>query len=356
MPFTAAELSYLGNVSLDHYTRRKPVDQVQVERPFLAALMRGKRDFPGGKQFVVETLRYQYDSNFQHYFGSQAVTYKKKETIKQANWAWGNAFDGFFLDEDTLFANAITINDQQPKSATNSEMEQLVDLLEENNQTLREGFEEQLNLSVAQDGTQDTEAVAGLDHIISTTPTTGTVGGLDASVETWWRNAATLDVAAANVISTMETNWRACIKNGGRPDLIIAGTEFVDTFRNQAASTISRYTIVSTDGQPVQFDPSVRQSGMGTGTGLHFQGVPILWDPTFADLDALLSPTKPFERRCYFINTRHLKLRPGRGHDMISRKPPREYNRMVWYWALTLKYSITSNRRHAHSVIHTTTA
>ena len=36
---------------------------------------------------------------------------------------------------------------------------------------------------------------------------------------------------------------------------------------------------------------------------------------------------------------------------MVSRKPPREYNRYVYYWALTWKGALTANRFNCHSVI-----
>jgi hypothetical protein len=55
---------------------------------------------------------------------------------------------------------------------------------------------------------------------------------------------------------------------------------------------------------------------------LTFHGVPIVWNPEFSDLDTLYAPSTLWEKRCYFINGRHLKLRPIEGQDMITRKPP----------------------------------
>lgn len=65
MPFSTQEISDAGKVGLDFYLKNKPVDQVTVERPLLKALMAGKKSAPGAKQFVVEQLRYRYQSNFQ---------------------------------------------------------------------------------------------------------------------------------------------------------------------------------------------------------------------------------------------------------------------------------------------------
>ena len=54
---------------------------------------------------------------------------------------------------------------------------------------------------------------------------------------------------------------------------------------------------------------------------------------------------------CYLLNTRHLKLRPIKGHWMIARRPPRVYDRYVHYWALTAKAALTTGKRNAHAVI-----
>ena len=137
----------------------------------------------------------------------------------------------------------------------------------------------------------------------------------------------------------METMWRQCIRNGGAPDYILAGSRYIDNFRTQAlaAGGIQRYTELPRTGGSSELDPSVKQDDWGVYTGLHFQGVPIKWDPVFDDLDAALSPTTPWGDRCYFINCNHMRLRPAAGHDMVPRSPPREHDKYIFYWALTWK-------------------
>lgn len=53
MPFTAQELQDAGKIALDFYLKKKPIDQVAVERPLLKALMAKKRSFPGGVLEIV---------------------------------------------------------------------------------------------------------------------------------------------------------------------------------------------------------------------------------------------------------------------------------------------------------------
>lgn len=342
MPFTSQELADAGKASLDFYLKNKPVDQVAIEHPLTKKLMAGKKAFPGAKQYITEQLRFEYGSNFQWYYGTQSVTYNRRQTLEQASYAWRGAHDGFYLDEDRLAENGIVVTDDDNGGgqATRAEVIQLTNLLDEQNEALRLGWEEKFDYELHQDGTQSSESLGGLDLLIATDPTTGTVGGIDRATNTWWRNNASTGIAAASLIDTMEQIWRACTRNGGRPDFILVGSTFLDTFRQQAASTITRFL---TNGNQASLDPSVQD--------LSFKGVPLVWDPVFADLDAALAPAIPWEKRCYFINSKFMRLRPAQGHDMITRKPPRVYNQYVHYWGLTWKGALTQSRSNCHAVL-----
>jgi hypothetical protein len=91
--------------------------------------------------------------------------------------------------------------------------------------------------------------------------------------------------------------------------------------------------------------------GNGISTGLYFKGVELIWDPVFDLLDTLDTPTILWADRCYFLNMRFIKLRPIKGHWMVSRRPPRVYDRYVHYWALTSKAALTTRKRNAHAVL-----
>jgi hypothetical protein len=138
----------------------------------------------------------------------------------------------------------------------------------------------------------------------------------------------------------MEIGWRSCVRNGGRPDFIEAGSTFIDGFRNFMLKTFGR----------IDFDAvSERQIEGGTKM-LSFHGVTIMWNPEFSDLDTLYAPSTAWEKRCYFINGRHAKLRPIDGQDMVTRKPPRAYDRYEYYWGITWRGALSMNRRNAQAV------
>ena len=350
MPFTTQEVSDAGKIGLDYFLKNKPIDQIAVERPLLKALQANKKSVPGAKQFIVEQLRYRYQSNFQFFNGSQVVTYNKRVVNEQASFAWRGAHDGFALDEDRLAQNGITIIDDTSKAGNASQAEriQLTNLLDEQSEVLREGFEEKFSQALHLDGTQSVDAFGGMDTLVSLTPTTGTVGGIDRALaaNAYWRNDArtglTVTTTTGTIATQMEIAWKRCIRNGGQPDLIIMGTTFADGYRDFLVNTYGR----------TDYSAGVeRKIEGGSQITAYFHGVPCMWSPEFADLDTLYAPATPWEKRCYFINTKYMRLRPLDGQDMITRKPPRAYDKYEYYWALTWRGAVTLTRGNAHAVL-----
>ena len=343
MPFSATELQAVGLSSLDHYQRNKPIDQVGYERPFLRRMMKGKRAFPGGKESVVENLRYQYGSNLQWYYGDQLLTYNRRNTLKHAKFPWRSAHDGFSLHEDDLFQNGIEI-DEGGKTNNHSEAEllRLVNLMDEQTEVMREGFEEKFELELLRDGTQDANALEGLDALLATDPSSGTVGGIDRATYGWWRNNAVTGIAGTNLIDTMEKIWRQCCRvGGGRPDFIAVGSKFLDEYRIQSKGEVQVQK--NQGGNGTDLDPSV--------SGLYFKGVPLVWIPAFEELDNLDAPAIEWEKRCYFINSKRMRLRPAQGYDMKTRTPPRVYDRYAYYWGLQWKGALCMSQSNAHAVM-----
>jgi hypothetical protein len=347
MPFNAEQLAYAGRAAIDFFLKNDPIDQINIERPLIKKLTAGKQPYVGGLQYVVEQLRYSNDSNFQSYFGDSQVTYNRKRTVQQAKYTWGAFHDGFGLNEDELVQNGITMTDDRNASPSGSEKVQLTNLFKENMETLKLGFQENFDVMLHLDGTQSATDIAGLDHLVSTTPTVSSVvGTLDQEDFVWWRNYADIDISTAtegNLVDRMEIAWRECMRVGGMaPDFILVGSDFLDAYRRDAGLTINRRVQAPARGG-VDVDGSV--------SGIYFKGVELVWDPVMDSLDAIDSPTVSWAKRCYFLNTKFIKLRPISGHWQVPRKPPRVYDRYVHYWALTSKAALTTGKRNAHAVL-----
>lgn len=348
MPFTAQQITDGGKIALDHFLRNDPIDNVNTAHPLLKKLLEGKKEYGGALQYVKEQLRKTNDSNFQPYFGDDQVTYNKKRTVDQAAFVWGSFHDGFTLNEDELAQNSIIVTDDKSANASDAEMKQLTNLLSENTETLKLGMQEGMDLMLHLDGTQNAKNIPGLDLLVSTTPAVGTIGGIDASLaaNAYWRNYAKLSIAtgtAGNLINEIEIAERTATRFGGMaPDFYLAGSSFIDAYRKDCEATMTRMITTPQKGG-VGLDPMA--------TGLYIKGKEVIWDPTFDTLDTLYAPGTPWAKRCYGINSKYLKLRPIQGHWMVSRNPPRVYDRYSYYWALTAKAAMTTGKRNAHYVL-----
>lgn len=355
MPFNTEQLAYGGRAAIDFFLKNDPIDQVNTAHPLFKKLVGAKKEYAGGKQYVVEQIRESNDSNFQGYFGDSQVTYNRKRTLNQAKYEYGSFHDGFGLNEDELVQNGITMTDEKSPSPSKAEKVQLTNLIKENMDTLKLGFTDGMDKMLHRDGTQSALEIAGLDALITVDPTSGTVGGIDANAKSYWRNQVSLNISIANLADEMEEQWRECIRYGGQaPDFILAGATFIDAYRDAADSAIDRQVVVGGSGgnrNGTTLDVGI---GAGVETGLFFKGVQLIWDPVFDVLETEDSPTQEWDSRAYFINSRYLTLRPISGHWMIGRKPPRVYDRYVQYWATTAKCALTTGKRRAHALLTVT--
>jgi hypothetical protein len=350
MPITPAQLALGANYQLEAYSSESPVDQFTQNRPFTAWLMAKKVNTVGGNEYFNEKLLKSADSNYQNYYGDDQVTYNRRDPVRLAKFPWANFHDGFGLNEDELARNGIILTDDASAQMTGAEEVQIVNLLKVNQDALKEGVQTEFDLEMHMDGTQDDDAVVGLDGLVSTTPAVGAVGGIDPALaaNAYWRNNVNLGISTAsagNLVQEMEETWRATTRYGKSvPDMILVGAAFLDAYRRDALSSIERHNNGGTARGGVTMDPSTSK--------LYFKGIELVWDPTFETLDDILGViTYPWTKRAYFLSSKHLRLRPLQGHWMVNRKPPRVYDRYVHYWGVTSKYRLTTDKRNAHAVL-----
>ena len=342
MPISAAELTQAGKTAIDLYMKNKPMDSINPERPFLKMLMGGKVEASGSKQYLKQQVRKANDHNFQSFYGSDSVTYNRKDTMEQAYHSYYSFHDGFSLHEDDFIHNGITIGDGPGKQATADEKVNLTNLLTENSETLRLGCEEQMNIAVME-GSSGSYAVPGLDNMVPIDPTSGSYAGI-ARTNTYWRSNVQTGLTTTSTTGTIEsgmrTAWRACVKFGGRPDKIFVGESFLDGFINFMLHTYGR----------VNYGPVSTKSIEGAAGQIFYEGVEMVWDPTMDDTILTDNDTQDWEKRCYFINSKEMKLRPIKKQWMVPRNPPRVYNKYEYYWGLTSRYYLTAGRPSTHAV------
>lgn len=346
MPISAADLTELTKVSLDEYMRNIPIDQIAVEQPFLKRLMAKRKLFLGARQNIVVNIRKSYDSNFAWAYGMDPVDFNKRNTTEPASFPWRRAVDGLYLDYDRLYGNGIKVREgaHGAYKLEQNEKVQLVQLMDEQMEVLKLGFLEKLNLELLRDGTQSADAVTGLDGLVSINPALGTMGGIDRATATYWRNNFKTGIVAntaGELAGAMEAAWRQCIRNGGAPDFILAGTDFISAYASKAITMVQN----TEAGNVKKVDAGV---GSGVDTGLYFKGVPIVWDPNFETLDDLDAPLIPWEKRAYFLNMKWIEYRDD---DMDVVMPVRPTNILALYAMVNLRLALVMKKANAHAVL-----
>lgn len=154
------------------------------------------------------------------------------------------------------------------------------------------------------------------------------------------RKRITRQLRSTTLASEMEQAWRKAIKNGGSPDFILAGGKFIDAYRKEI--------VVTNTAEASRVKTLDAGVGSGVNTGLYFKGVEIIWDPQFEELDALLTPTVQWEKRCYFINSKHMKYRDD---DMDIVTPVRPHDTLAMYAMVNLRLALSTSRRNAQAVL-----
>lgn len=349
MPFTAQQIAIGANYTLETYRQIDPIDQINYAHEFLKWLLANKESVVYGNGFYNEPVYITNDSNYQNYFGADQVTYNERDPVRWAKFTYYNNHEGFWFDEDRLKANGIVlVEDGSEATASKAERQLLQNVLQMAYTASKRGIQEGLALETLQDGSTNAKAVPGLDYLVSTTPSTGTPGGLAAS-STWWQNNVALGINSATagaMIAAMDSVCDACTRYGGMPpDYIVAGQTFRNAYRTISGQTINRQIIGG----------GVQRGGITTDlsiTDVFYRGIPIVWDPTFEALDAKLGAiTYPWTKRCYFLNSRTLKFRPYQGAWMTNRRPRRLPDRYVHYFANTSSYGMTINKRNANGLV-----
>lgn len=147
------------------------------------------------------------------------------------------------------------------------------------------GLNEEFETVFFADGSGSNEP-NGFQNLISTTPTTGTVHGINRANYSWWRNQQKTSSGSSSVylISDMRTSLNNTLK--------YAATELNDIVIVTNQSIYEYY-------EDECFDLKVLQNTMLAEAGfdtLQYRGRPFLWSPSAPD------------GNMYFVNTAYLKL------------------------------------------------
>lgn len=149
--------------------------------------------------------------------------------------------------------------------------------------------------------------IGGMQLLVSTTPTSGTVGGIDRATWSFWQNkkySGVTDGGAAvsqsNIQQYMNALWVQLVRQTDRPDIIVADNNYW-TFYLNSLQAIQRITNIS-EGQ-IGFQ------------SLKYMTADVMLDGGYGG--AIPSNTM------YFVNSNYLFFRPAKDRNFVVQEGER---------------------------------
>ena len=258
-------------------------DNVLNNIPLLYFLQKKKHiEKEDGGRYLEEDLMYDENGSYKWYSGYEELDTSVNEVMTYAEFAWKQS--------------ATTVSFSGLESRINSGTKtQKHKLIKSRFEVAEKTMRNSVNTSLFSDGTgSNGKELGGLQLLVADDPTTGTVGGIDASTNTWWRNQL-YDFSVAGIGSTptgaqmktaMNTMLLRTTRNADSPNLILAGEEYFTIYKDYVENTMKR--IVG------------NEKGDGGFRSVDFCGIPVVYDPA-CDTN-----------RMYFLNLDYLKFRVHR--------------------------------------------
>lgn len=245
----------------------------------------------GGGTKILEELSFQQNGNVGWYSGYDLLPVAAQDVLSAAEF-----------DIKQLACPVVISGLEQLQ---NSGREQFIDLLESRIDVAESSMVNTASQAAYGDGTSaGGKAIVGLDAAVSTTPTTGTYGGIDRASWTFWRNKynAPGAITSSNVLSFMNPMWASLVRGSDRPDLIIMDNDFWG------------YYIGALQAQQRFTDPKMASFGFPT---IKFMDADVVLDGGIGGFATA--------KTCYMLNTKYIKWRPHAQRNMVTLSPNRRY-------------------------------
>lgn len=206
------------------------------------------------------------------------------------------------------YASTVTMSGME--MLQNAGKEQIIDLLEARIKVAEGQLMNRIASDIYGDGTADNgKAITGLGVAISTSPTSGTYGGIDRASWAFWRNKAFSAVndggaaaTAANITGYMNQLAVQLVRGRDKPDLIVADNNYYNLYQ-QSLQAIQRVTNEDMAGAGFT---SLKYFGAGMNSD-------VVLDGGIHDSGDSGMP----ENTMYFLNTNFLFFRPHSARNFV---------------------------------------
>lgn len=351
--WTPAQLSRIAYHVYDSVENvRDPYALDRKALPWWSFLKRQTATSPlAGPNGVTVKYKTESDLKLQGWRKRDPLQFSEQEYAFDAAFQWSNVHMGLEITHDEAEANGFVILPNNQRSAkfgkpdSKSEAFRVVDFMNESIEAMNDKFDVDLNQLMLTDNSADSTLPQGLDELLPVGTVTGwyqtgSIGGRLRSQYIGLQHyvAAGLTYSAGG---TMAEGLRAARLNAnlnqrGRPsgdrgvDFIMAGAGFIDRYVKFAINNGLQYQ--------TQLSDTGRKLDLGLpDSGITFEGIPIIHNPTFELLDGILAPGVPWTRRFYALNSKSWKMAYAPGKSKYFSCPADESDLRVMRFSLDSK-------------------
>ena len=269
------------------YSRSRMIaDNVTENNALLTKLkMKGKvKPFSGGRE-IIQELSHSENQTYKRFSGYEILDISPSEVLSSAVYP--------------IKQSAVAVTISGLEQLQNSGREQIIDLLDARIEVAEATMANNLSADVYSDGTASAgKQINGLQALVASSPSTGTVGGINRANYSFWRNQTETGtvVSATNVQAQMQKLWVKQVRNADKPDLISMDNNFYQFFW-QSLSDRQRFTSETSGMAKAGWDM------------LKFNTADVV-------LDGGVGGSSPANRG-WFLNCSYLFWRPHRDRDMV---------------------------------------
>jgi hypothetical protein len=290
----APNLNYSDIVATTiEYRSKSLADNVSLHNDVFKRMnQKGNVDPIDGGYKIIEELEYAENATFKWYNGFDTVDVQPQEIFSAAEY--------------DLKLAVISVVISGTEMLQNSGQQRFINLLKRKMVNAENSFKNNLTRSLFSDGTGfNGRQLGGLQALIASNPTTGTVGNISRASWPFWQNKrfrGVTDGGAAitstNIQSYMTQLALQLLRGSDFPDLIVFDSNYYNLYQQSLAPNF-RVTTNDTTGGGFK---SLKFYSVGNDSDVIFSGSGVGMPANTG----------------YFINTNYLRLRPHTDRNMVK--------------------------------------
>ena len=291
-------------------------DNVTSHNALLNHIDQKGNKMPATGRTIVQELEYAENATAKWYSGYETLDVSPSEIFTAAEFNYKQ-----------LNGNVVISGLEQVQ---NSGKEAVHNLLKSRIKNLEKTLKNTVATALYADGRgTDGKELGGLQSLVADAGA-GTVGGINSSTYTWWKNkiydfsGEGITASASTIQAAMNNLWLQCIRGADKPDVVTAGT----TYFNFYWSSLQ-------DNQRFTSDDTAQAGFMN----LMFMSAPVFYDDQ-------CTATK-----MYMLNTDYLFLRPAKGREFVPLGEKASVNQDAMVMPVVWAGNMTTSNRSLQGII-----